>query len=52
MTKEALQTHLAELKRQQEQILGNANALAGAVQFCEILIQECDQPEPTPAEKA
>lgn len=58
ITRERLTKKLAEfqqqriaLAKQQEQIVANMNAVTGAIQFGEILLQELEQSEPElPAE--
>lgn len=50
MTKEQLTTKLTLLKTQLTQAQANANALSGAVQFCEILISELDTQAPNKLE--
>jgi hypothetical protein len=49
LTKASLDKRLAELKQQQAQMAANANAIAGAIQFCEMLLLDLatsDSPEP------
>ena len=46
ITRESIETKLKGLKDQLEQLKGSANAVAGAIQVTEQLLQEWDAPEP------
>ena len=46
ITKEKLEQRLAEVTRQKDELLGAANAAAGAAKQLQALIAFCDEPEP------
>lgn len=51
-TLEQLQHRLRGLQSQHAQAVANVNAVAGAIQFCELLIAEASAPAATPASQA
>lgn len=46
ITKEHLEAKKAELTHQHGQVSANLNAISGAIEIVNILIAECDKPEP------
>jgi type VI protein secretion system component VasF len=52
ITKEALEARIADLTKQYEQAVANANAIQGAIQDCKYWLGELDKtPAPAPAAK-
>jgi prefoldin subunit 5 len=48
ITKEVLQQKIASFQAQHNQLTADANACTGAIQACEHLLQELDQPDLPP----
>ena len=46
ISSELLEIELADLRKRRQQLIDNANAITGAIQFCEHLIQSANQPLP------
>jgi hypothetical protein len=46
ITKDYLTQKLSLLEAQYKQLIDNANACSGAIQYAKLLIQELDAPEP------
>ncbi len=48
VTKDSVVARKAELEQQRQNVIGNLNAIAGALQDCDYWIQKFDEPEPAP----
>ena len=48
ITRERIENRRAQLAAQRDRLTADLNAIAGAVQLCDLLLTDLDAPEPTP----